>query len=89
MLYNFCWVLDDRLFFWFTGTASQQWTLSPGVTPGSAKVTNVKGAGTGAGCWEIEACSTSEGAAVSIPGRRGDGETRRRRDGETERWGDG
>ena len=48
------------------GAASQEWLLSPGVTPGDSKVTNVKmAAAHGGGCWEIEACATGENAAVN------------------------
>ena len=47
------------------GKASQQWTLSQGVQPGDAKLTNVYMAAGSKGCWEIEACATGEGAAVN------------------------
>ena len=49
------------------GSATQLWTLSPGVVPGNSTPTNVKlGPATGkGGCWEIEACATGEGAAVN------------------------
>ena len=42
----------------------QQWILSPGVIPGDSKVTNVKMAAPGGGCWEITGCDTNDGAAV-------------------------
>ena len=37
------------------GAASQLWQLSPGVSPGDGKMTNVRQAGGKRGCWEIEA----------------------------------
>lgn len=46
-------------------TLSQQWILTPGTVPGSSTGTNIKGATTGDGCWEIEACATGQGAAVN------------------------
>jgi hypothetical protein len=51
-------------------SATQLWTLSPGVKPGDSKTTNIQMAaavagGKGGGCWEIEACATGEGAAVN------------------------
>jgi hypothetical protein len=42
----------------------QQWTLSPGVSPGDSKLTNVKMATPNGGCWEITGCDTKDGAAV-------------------------
>ena len=40
------------------GAASQLWQLSPGVSPGDGKVTNVRQAGGKRGCWEIEGIPT-------------------------------
>ena len=47
------------------GRISQQWTLSPGVLPRTSNKSNVKMAAPGGGCWEIEGCSTGEGASVN------------------------
>jgi hypothetical protein len=47
-----------------SGLVEQQWTLSPGVIPGDSKVTSVKMAAPGGGCWEITGCDTNDGAAV-------------------------
>lgn len=46
------------------GEATQQWNLSPGVTPGDSKATNVQMDLPHGGCWEITGCSSGEGADV-------------------------
>lgn len=45
------------------GSASQAWTLSPGVAPGDSHATNVQLA-TAVACWEITGCAEGDGAAV-------------------------
>ena len=46
------------------GVVEQLWKLSPGVSPGDSRTTNVQMAAPKGGCWEITACDTADGASV-------------------------